>query len=115
MPKPAPPVNPADAHCASAHVDTFARDRLPAAQDLPDFLFELPELQFGPHLNCATDLLDRRVAQGDGGRLADRPEVGHAFVIEQPPLARLGHSQHSDRPVRSQEDHRRSGRSAEYP
>jgi len=69
MPKPAPPVNPADAHCASAHVDTFARDRLPAAQDLPDFLFELPELQFGPHLNCATDLLDRRVAQGDGGRL----------------------------------------------
>jgi 2-aminobenzoate-CoA ligase len=55
---------------ATAHVDTFARDRLPAAGALPEFLFELPELQFPPRLNCATELLDRRVAQGEGDRLA---------------------------------------------
>jgi len=55
---------------ATAHVDTFARDRLPAAGALPEFLFELPELRFPPRLNCATELLDRHVAQGEGDRLA---------------------------------------------
>ena len=35
----------------SAHVDTFARDRLPAPADQPTFLFELPELQFPARLN----------------------------------------------------------------
>ena len=76
MPTPAPPVNPAAAlnvvsavSAFSAHVDTFARSHLPPPQDLPELLFELPELQFGERLNCATELLDRRVAQGDGGRL----------------------------------------------
>ena len=54
----------------SAHVDTFARDRLPAPKDLPEFLFEGPELQFPAQLNCATELLDRHVAEGRGGRLA---------------------------------------------
>ena len=53
----------------SAHLDTFAREHLPPPQALPDFLFELPELQFPPRLNCATELLDRWVAQGQGGRL----------------------------------------------
>lgn len=49
-------------------VDTFARDRLPAPQDLPEFLFELPGLQFPPRLNAAVALLDERVARGEGGR-----------------------------------------------
>jgi 2-aminobenzoate-CoA ligase len=49
-------------------IDTFARDRLPAAADLPEFLFELPELQFPPRLNAAVELLDERVRRGDGGR-----------------------------------------------
>jgi 2-aminobenzoate-CoA ligase len=58
----------------TAHVDTFARDRLPPPQALPEFLFELPALQLPPRLNCAAELLDRRVAAGDG----DRPCVaGH--------------------------------------
>ena len=35
----------------SAHVDTFARDRLPAPQDLPEFLFDGPDLQFPAQLN----------------------------------------------------------------
>ncbi len=59
---------------ATAHVDTFARDRLPAPAAMPELLFELPALQFPPRLNCAAELLDRWVAQGQGGRLA---LVGH--------------------------------------
>ncbi len=54
----------------SAHIDTFVRDRVPAPEQLPRLLFELPELQFGAQLNCATELLDRWVTQGDGARLA---------------------------------------------
>lgn len=53
----------------SAHVDTFARDRLPAPEALPELLFELPELQFPERLNAATALLDRWVDAGQGGRL----------------------------------------------
>ena len=53
----------------SAHVDTFARDHLPAPELLPEFLFELPELQFPERLNCAGELLDRWVAAGQGSRL----------------------------------------------
>ena len=52
----------------SAHVDTFARDRLPAQADQPEFLFDLPELQFADRLNCATELLDQAVARGWGER-----------------------------------------------
>ena len=50
----------------SAHRDTFARDNLPPLDQLPEFLFELPELRFPDHLNCATELLDARVAKGHG-------------------------------------------------
>ncbi len=53
----------------TAHVDSFARDHLPPAEQQPDFLFERPELQFPAQLNCATELLDRRIAQGQGDRL----------------------------------------------
>ena len=53
----------------TAHVDTFARDNLPPPHLQPEFLFELPELQFPERLNCATELLDRWVAAGQGDRL----------------------------------------------
>ena len=53
----------------SAHIDTFARDRLPPAELQPVYRFDLPALQFPPQLNCATELLDRRVEAGEGGRL----------------------------------------------
>ena len=49
-------------------IDTFARDHLPASRDLPDFVFDLPELQFPPRLNCVSELLDAWVARGEGGR-----------------------------------------------
>lgn len=54
----------------TAHVDTFARDRLPPPEQMPELIFELPELQFPPRLNATAALLDRRVAEGDGDRLA---------------------------------------------
>jgi 2-aminobenzoate-CoA ligase len=52
----------------SAHIDPFARDHLPPIDWQPEFRFDRPELQFPPQLNCATDLLDRRVQDGDGDR-----------------------------------------------
>lgn len=51
-----------------AHVDTFARDRLPAPNEMPDFRFDLPELHYPARLNAAAVLLDARVAAGDGSR-----------------------------------------------
>src|SRR5256885_14733884 len=53
----------------SAHVDTFCRDRLPPREQWPRLLFDLPELSYPEHLNCAEELLD-----ATAGRLgADRP------------------------------------------
>ena len=52
---------------STAHVDTFARDNLPPRGEQPEYLFDLPELAFPGRLNCATELLDRRVAEGGGG------------------------------------------------
>ena len=52
----------------TAHIDTFARDRLPPREAQPEFLFELPELQLPERLNCATELLDRHVREGRGDR-----------------------------------------------
>ena len=51
---------------ASAHVDTFARDNLPPREQWPEFLFDLPELQYPERLNCVTELLDRWVDGGPG-------------------------------------------------
>jgi len=59
----------------TAHVDTFARDNLPPPAELPEFLFELPELRYPARLNCAAELLDKMVAAGHG----DRP-ILHAMV-----------------------------------
>src|SRR3954464_13692156 len=48
----------------SAHVDTFARDNLPPRAQWPDFLFGLPELNYPDRINCAVELLDRRIEAG---------------------------------------------------
>jgi 2-aminobenzoate-CoA ligase len=55
----------------SAHVDTFARDKLPPFDQWPELRFDLPELHYPDRLNCATALLDDVVAQHG----ADRPCV----------------------------------------
>jgi 2-aminobenzoate-CoA ligase len=39
--------------------DSFVRDRLPAAELLPEFRFDLPELQYPDRLNAAAELLKR--------------------------------------------------------
>jgi 2-aminobenzoate-CoA ligase len=57
---------------SSAHIDTFARDHLPPADQQPEFLFELPELQFSQQLNCATELLDAPIARSRGDRVCIR-------------------------------------------
>ncbi len=52
----------------TAHVDTFARDHLPPADQWPDLLldgFDYPE-----HLNAAVELTDRLVEQGFGDNTA---------------------------------------------
>jgi 2-aminobenzoate-CoA ligase len=63
----------------TSHIDTFARERLPLPAAQPEFLFELPELQFPARLNCATELLDRHVAEGRGERIALRAPGGVAW------------------------------------
>jgi len=56
----------------SAHLDQFARDHLPPADQWPELVFDLPELQYPARLNCVAELLDKAVAAGRGGRLAVR-------------------------------------------
>ncbi len=50
----------------SAHLDSFTRDNLPPPALTPDFLFNRPELQYPPRLNCITEFLDKWVALGRG-------------------------------------------------
>ena len=52
----------------SSHVDTFARDNLPPRAEWPEFLFNLPELQYPERLNCVTEFLDRWIDAGQGNR-----------------------------------------------
>ncbi|MGH3386737.1 MAG: AMP-binding protein [Nocardioidaceae bacterium] len=47
----------------SAHVDTFCRDNLPPQDQWPEFLFDLPDVQYPDRLNCGTELLDAVVAE----------------------------------------------------
>ncbi len=52
----------------TAHIDTFARDNLPAADQWPDLRFTLPELQYPDRMNCAAELLDKAMESGWGDR-----------------------------------------------
>src|SRR5687768_13117639 len=54
----------------SAHVDTFARDRLPPPDEWPDLLLDRPEFQYPERLNAAVELTDRMVERGFGDRVA---------------------------------------------
>lgn len=53
----------------SGHVDTFARDNLPPPESWPAFP-GLETLGYPDRLNCASELIDRHVAEGRGDRLA---------------------------------------------
>lgn len=52
----------------SAHMDTFARDNLPPAEQWPDMLYDLPELAYPDQLNAASALLERGIAAGGPDR-----------------------------------------------
>src|SRR5688500_15960038 len=54
----------------SSYVDRFAAEHLPPREQWPDFVFDLPELQYPPTVNCVAELLDRHVAEGRGERTA---------------------------------------------
>ena len=60
-------------------IDTFARDRLPPPQLLPEILLDQPFLQFPAQLNCAVELLDRHVAEGRGERVCLRTPEGASW------------------------------------
>ncbi|HEX3526129.1 MAG TPA: AMP-binding protein [Thermoanaerobaculia bacterium] len=58
-------------HEPTGHLDTFCRDFLPPRELWPRFHYDsLPELAYPPRLNCAAELLDSRISQGDGERTA---------------------------------------------
>src|ERR1700720_4657694 len=55
----------------SAHRDPFCRAALPPRELWPEMRYDaLPELAYPARLNSAAELLDRRVAEGDGERIA---------------------------------------------
>ena len=70
----------------TAHVDTFARDRLPPRELWPEFRFDLPELDYPSRTNCAQVLLDDALSEGYARRIAllgeDR-EWSYARLAEQ--------------------------------
>jgi 2-aminobenzoate-CoA ligase len=68
----------------SAHLDHFAAKNLPPPEQQPEFLFELPELQFPTQLNCAVELLDRAIEErGWGDRPCVRAPGGPAWNYRQ--------------------------------
>ncbi len=54
----------------SSHVDPFARESLPPADQWPELRFDLPALRYPDRFNCAAELLDANVARGFGDRTA---------------------------------------------
>jgi len=59
----------------TAHIDSFARDRLPPRQQWPWLNRQAPDFAFPERLNAGVELLDRTVARGLAGRPALR--TGH--------------------------------------
>ncbi|HEU4922124.1 MAG TPA: AMP-binding protein, partial [Burkholderiales bacterium] len=66
----------------TAHLDTFARDNLPPKSEWPEFILELPELQYPGRMNCATELLDKPVTRGHGHRVALRTDDGECTYTQ---------------------------------
>jgi 2-aminobenzoate-CoA ligase len=66
----------------TAHLDLFARSRLPPAELCPEFIFDLPELRYPERLNCGVALLDDAVAEGHGSRVALYSDSGNWTYAE---------------------------------
>jgi 2-aminobenzoate-CoA ligase len=52
----------------TGHVDSFAEDRLPHTDQMPELRFDLPSMNYAERTNCVDTLLDRHVAEGRGNR-----------------------------------------------
>lgn len=52
--------------------DRFVLEHLPDAADQPEYLFDLPQLQYPEQLNSAVELIDRHVQEGRGDNIALR-------------------------------------------
>lgn len=65
----------------SAHVDTFARDNLPAEADWPMLDFSLPDVQYPERLNAAAELLDRTIERFGPDRVAFRTPDGQHWGV----------------------------------
>ena len=66
-----------DVQAASAHVDPFVRQRLPPSELWPHMDWSgVPELAYPPQINCASELLDRWIAEGGGERVAFHHAAG---------------------------------------
>ena len=66
----------------SAYVDTFCRDNLPPQSQWPEFLFDLPDVQYPDRLNCAVELLDSVIAQHGSNRPCLRSADGEVWSYE---------------------------------
>lgn len=66
----------------TAFHDTFAADHLPPRDQWPD-LINLDQLGYPEQLNCAVELLDRAIAEGDGDRVVLRAPGGVAWTYRQ--------------------------------
>ena len=56
----------------SAHVDRFARDHLPPREQWPVMDFSALPVRYGPQINCAEELLDKRIPE-----FGSRPAIIH--------------------------------------
>ncbi|TAL55523.1 AMP-binding protein [Pandoraea sp.] len=54
----------------TGHLDTYARDHLPPADQWPEFLLDNPDVTYPARLNCVVELLDKMVAAGHAQRPA---------------------------------------------
>jgi 2-aminobenzoate-CoA ligase len=66
----------------SAHVDTFCRDNLPPQSQWPEFLFNLPDVQYPERLNCAVELLDIVIGEYGGDRPCVWSPAGETWTYE---------------------------------
>jgi 2-aminobenzoate-CoA ligase len=71
---------------ATAHVDRYALERLPRAELLPEFRYDLPELRYPERLNAVDRFVDRHVRDGNGRRRCvvaqDGTSWDYASVLE---------------------------------
>lgn len=76
----------------TGHVDTFAEDRLPPPQSMPQLRLDLPELRYPRWMNAAALFLDRHVADGSGSRRCIvAPDLEWAYSDLQQTANRIAH------------------------